>query len=146
MLTNMGPGRGGSGGKAPKNLELEAKRGELKELIESTPMWTVEELDGEKVTQLEKVVQHWEAISRLSVGRELKGYDRIENLLSMWGKRESIQLEEQARELIARGGEELDNGIELLEVAATRQRNRAVFTGCAHRGVARHARNRQHRL
>ena len=122
MLTNMGPGRGGSGGKAPKNLELEAKRGELKELIESTPMWTVEELDGEKVTQLEKVVQHWEAISRLSVGRELKGYDRIENLLSMWGKRESIQLEEQARELIARGGEELDNGIELLEVAATRQR------------------------
>lgn len=121
MLTNIGPSRGG-GGKAPRNVELEKKRQVLREMIESTPMWTVDELDEEKIEQLDKVVEQWGSISRVSSGRELKGYDRIENLLSIWGKSQSMELEHQARSLIAEGDKNLAKGIDLLEAAARRQR------------------------
>jgi hypothetical protein len=120
MLTKMGPGRMG-GGKAPRNVEMEEKRADLVERIASTPMWTVEELDSEKVEQLNQIAKEWESISQQSSRRSIKGYDRIENLLSLWGKRESLQLEEDARELIQSGGENFDRGVKMLEEAANRQ-------------------------
>ena len=137
MLTNMGPGRS-SGGKAPKNVELEKKRDELREMVEGTPMWTVEELSPEKVEQLDQVVKQWESISGRSVGREIKGYDRIENLLSMWGKQESIKLEQEALALIQSGGANLGPGIKILEDAADRQRKvNARFPGASGKDMKR---------
>ena len=122
FLTSKGPGKGGQGVVVDSG-ELEEKRGRLEELVTKAGSWTVEDLDKGKVLELEGVMKLHQELSSRYGGAEVEGYSYVVDLLSLWGKQESLDLEKRARVMLGAGGQGMRLGVELLERAAKEQRS-----------------------
>ena len=122
FLTSKGPGKGGRGVVVDSG-ELEEKRGRLEEMVSGAASWTVEDLDKGKVEELEVAAKLKQELSTKYGGLEVEGYSHVVDLLSLWGKQESLDLEKRARVMLNAGGRGLALGVDLLERAAKQQRS-----------------------